>query len=81
MQEWGATLIEFGKHATKRLTYAEMCNSKEKELITYVKWCRAQVDNMDGLTRDFALYACAINQEDEQGPLIPGTQHTRHFRQ
>eukprot|EP00435_Cladocopium_sp_Y103_P022843 s3691_g5.t1 len=64
---WGRSVLEFGKFATKGWTYSEMAESQEKEIVSYVKWCRGQVDSAEGLLRDFAMYLWAREYRPNQG--------------
>ena len=62
-------------------TYSEMAESTEKEVVSYVKWCKAQADAADGLLRDFSFYLIARDyRPDQQNLVIPGTNHVRKLR-
>eukprot|EP00435_Cladocopium_sp_Y103_P050731 s941_g15.t1 len=56
---WGRSIVEFGKYESRGYTYSEMAESSEKEMMNYVKWCKSQVDNAEGLLKDFAMYLVA----------------------
>ena len=77
---WGRSVLEFGKVSSRGWTYSEMAESTEKEVMSYVKWCKGQVDHAEGLLRDFSLYLWARDYSPGQFPVIPGTDHVRKLR-
>lgn len=81
MAMWGRSILEFGKYEKHGWTYSEMAESTEKEIVSYVKWCKAQADSADGLLRDFSYYLLAREyRPDQQNLVIPGTNHVRKLR-
>eukprot|EP00435_Cladocopium_sp_Y103_P013345 s443_g3.t1 len=80
LEKWGRSVLEFGKFASRDWTYEEIMSKSDKEVISYVKWCRSQVDSAEGCLKDFALYIHAVEYDPEQRPLIPGTEVVRRFR-
>ena len=80
LEMWGRTVLEFGKYISKGWTYAEILDSSDKEVQNYVKWCRGQVDNAEGLLKDFCLYVVAVAHPNHQGPIVPGTSYVRKIR-
>ena len=80
LEKWGRSLLEFGKFASREWTYEEIMSKSDKEVVSYVKWCRSQVDAAEGCLKDFALYIHAVEYDPEQRPLIPGTDLVRRFR-
>eukprot|EP00435_Cladocopium_sp_Y103_P054515 s603_g17.t1 len=78
---WGRSILEFGKYEKRGWTYSEVAESSEKEVMSYVKWCKAQADSAEGFLRDFAFYLNARDYQPEgQQPVIPGTTHVRKLR-
>eukprot|EP00435_Cladocopium_sp_Y103_P028111 s667_g7.t1 len=41
---WGRSVVEFGKYAPRNCTYSELAESDEKEVLSYLKWCKGQAD-------------------------------------
>ena len=81
MSMWGRSILEFGKFEKRGWTYSEMAESTEKEVVSYVKWCKAQADSADGLLKDFSFYLLARDyRPDQQNLVIPGTNHVRKLR-
>eukprot|EP00435_Cladocopium_sp_Y103_P021891 s1135_g5.t1 len=81
MPMWGRSILEFGKYEKRGWTYCEMAESTEKDIVSYVKWCKSQADSADGLLRDFAFYLMARDyRPDQQHLVIPGTNHVRKLR-
>ena len=77
---WGRTVIEFGKFGARGWTYCELAESQEKESLSYIKWCKSQVDSSEGLLRDFAMFLWAREYRSGQFPVVPGTDHVRKLR-
>ena len=77
---WGRSVVEFGKYASRNCTYSELAESEEKDVKSYLKWCKSQVDSAEGLLRDFAMYLLAREHRPGQHPVIPGTDHVRKLR-
>ena len=77
---WGRSVVEFGKFSNRGWTYSELAESGEMDVMSYTKWCKGQVDNAEGLLRDFALYLWAREYQPGQLPVIPGTDHVRKLR-
>ena len=80
---WGKTLIEFGKFASKDLDYNTLVAATDKESVSYRKWCKSQVDAAEGRLKDLALFLWAhetATGQTEQGPVIPGTNDVRRFK-
>ena len=78
--QWGRSILDFGKYASRGWTYEEICTKSDKEIVSYVKWCRGQVDSAEGFLKDFGLFIYASEFDPEQRPLIPGTDVVRRFR-
>ena len=78
--QWGRSILDFGKYPPVDGLYEEICAKSDKEIVSYVKWCRAQVDSAEGLLKDFGLFIYASEFDPEQRPLIPGTDVVRRFR-
>ena len=78
---WGRSVIEFGKFQSRGWTYSELAESADKEAVSYVKWCKGQVDSSEGLLHDLCLYLWAREyRPGNQLPVIPGTDHVRKLR-
>lgn len=77
---WGRTILEAGKHASDKHTYADMVGSADSELRGYARFCRGKVDSLTGQLHDFAMYVCAVEFSPTQLPCIPGTNLPRKYR-
>lgn len=80
LDRWGQSLVDFGKYQSKGWTYAQMFASTDSQVKSYVKWCKSQVDAMEGFVRDLGLYFIAVEYTPGQHPVIPGTTQARRFR-
>ena len=77
---WGRSIVEFGKYSSRGWTYSEMAESEDKDMMSYIKWCKSQVDCSEGFLKDFAFYLLAREYSPDQRPVIPGTSHVRKLR-
>ena len=82
-EEWGRTLVEFGKYEGANMSYRDLWFSKDPNVSSYVKWCRSRAFSAEGHLRDLALYfmyMTRLQSDFQDGPLIPGTKAKRHFK-
>lgn len=84
VETWGRTLLQFGKHAVRKLTYAQFMSSTDPDIVGYRKWAWDRRLTCTGLKRDFTNYmvfceSLADNTVGQQQPVIPGTNHVRRF--
>ena len=80
LDEWSRSILDFGKYMSKQWTYKEILANEDKEIKSYVKWCRSQVDSAEGFLRDFGMFILASEHDPAQRPLIPGTGYARRLR-
>lgn len=84
VETWSRTLVTFGKHAVRKLTYAQFMSSTETELVGYRKWAYDRRNTCTGLMRDFTNYMvyCETHEAGSlsaQAPIIPGTNTVRRY--
>ena len=56
LQEWGLTLVDFGKYGADNLSYTELYHSTLAGHACYVKWVRSRSRNLNGQFKDLGLY-------------------------
>ena len=59
LDTWGRTMIEFGKLSTLNISYLQVVESSDPQMVSYVKWCKGQVDCSDGLLKDLGIFILA----------------------
>lgn len=84
VQTWGRTIVSFGKHANRKLTYAQFMSSTDSDLIGYRKWCYDRRNTCSDIMHDFTNYMQYCEQQNAevgilQAPLIPGTNTVRRL--
>lgn len=84
VQEWGATLIDFGKYKGTDTTYEELVDltKKDQNAKSYLDWVSKHGKTSTGPVKDLYLYLVAVRYTSTEGhgPLIPGTNTVRRRR-
>ena len=83
MQEWGRTLLQFGKYKCTNTFYSDLYQSSEHEKMTYVDWVRTHVqDSSSPEFKDFAQYVSSMDlaSGQTQSIAIPGSRSARRFK-
>ena len=80
LETWGRIIIDFGKLSAQEVSYAHVVKSADPQMISYVKWCKGQVDCSEGCLKDFAMFILAHEHVPDQGLVIPGTTRPRRLR-
>ena len=83
LSNWGETMLEFGKYGAKDWCYEDLRQNSDKDVVSYVKWCKSQADAAEGRLRDLCLFLVAcdnVSGTAAQRPVIPGASEVRRFR-
>ena len=82
MEQWGRTVISFGKYAEANVTYNEMLTAPE--YAGYRKWCKSHLTTHTAgkVAMDFVKYRDAYEKKSnkDSGLLFPGTEVERRFK-
>ena len=82
MEQWGRTVIAFGKYAEANVTYNEMLTAPEYS--GYRKWCKSHLTTHTAgkVAMDFVKYRDAFEKKSnkDSGLLFPGTEVERRFK-
>ena len=81
IDDWGRTVISFGKYRYQHMSYYEMMTSKDPDHVSYVKWAMARHQSSDGALHDLTSYITEwrLDQARARGSqqiLIPGEDST-----
>ena len=81
LQQWGHTLIEFGKYKNQSLTYDVIAVAEpDSDMASYRTWVMGHVDKAKGQCQDLGRYLVAYEKEmGTEGIVIPGTTMVRKF--
>lgn len=83
LQDWGKSLVSFGKHERKKAIYKEMLDDTSSDMMSYKKYLFDHFDSGSPGLRDLVRYMRASGFDyyrDCTGPVIPGSHHVRKFR-
>ena len=85
MDEWGRSVIQFGKFKHDYMSYEELRISQQPRMKDYVKWCRARSKTADGQLKDLISYFEAVDclarkEPESSGPFVPGTDCRRMLK-
>lgn len=82
LAEWGRTLVSFGQFANQSVSYHDLISSTDSKKVGYVRWCKSRTKTAGGLLKDFCEYVQCheLANGEQQGPMIPGTEHVRKFK-
>jgi hypothetical protein len=82
MEQWGRTVISFGKYAEANVTYNEVLTAPE--YAGYRKWCKSHLTTHTAgkIAMDFVKYRDAYEKKSntDSGLLFPGTDVERRFK-
>ena len=82
LEQWGRTVISFGKYAEANVTYNEVLT--DPQYAGYRKWCKSHLTTHTAgkVALDFAKYRDAYEKKSnkDSGLLIPGTEVERRFK-
>ena len=74
VQEWGNTRCVMPKVKSLKMSYADLMQSDDPDIATYLKWVMENATGRSGKIDDLANYLKA------SGYVIPGTKETRVFK-
>ena len=84
---WGQTLLTWGKHAPKQITYADLAGDVSEEGLSYRRWILARKASGSAGLKDLANYMFALAEAGElpmaektPAALIPGSLKPRVLR-
>lgn len=82
LEQWGRTVIAFGKYAEANVTYNEVLTAPE--YAGYRKWCKSHLTTHTAgkIAMDFVKYRDAYEKKSntDSGLLFPGTDVERRFK-
>ena len=82
MEEWSASIIDFGKFMGKNVSYGELLNRTDSEAVDYVKWCKSRFSCSKSFLLDLSGFLIRSEMEDPRYVnYIPGTNVARRFKQ
>ena len=81
LDQWGATLIQFGKYKSNSMTYEELATKDTKEANSYKVWVVSHLNTTTGQCQDFGRFLKAFNEAGYSKPqaIIPGTTMPRQY--
>ena len=82
LEQWGRTVVPFGKYAEANVTYNEVLTAPE--YAGYRKWCKSHLTTHTAgkVAMDFVKYRDAYEKKSnkDSGLLFPGTEVERRFK-
>jgi hypothetical protein len=82
LEQWGRTVISFGKLADSNVPYHEVLTAQEHA--GYGKWCQSHltIHTAGKIAMDFVKYRDAYEKKSnkDSGLLFPGTDVERRFK-
>ncbi|CAK9009348.1 unnamed protein product [Durusdinium trenchii] len=84
-EQWGRSIINFGKYKGKNISYIELLSSTSEDMRSYVKWCSSRQSTAGGELKDLTSFMRRYEMENShsaliRGELIPGTTARRSFK-
>ena len=84
-EQWGRSIINFGKYKGKNISYIELLSSTSEDMRGYVKWCSSRQSTAGGELKDLTSFMRRHEMENShsalvRGEMIPGTSARRSFK-
>ena len=81
LNQWGRTLIQFGKYKTSGMTYEELALADTKEMNSYKVWVVAHLGQTTGQCQDLGRFLRAYTDAGmiKKPAVIPGTNFVRQY--
>lgn len=83
LQQWGTSLVSFGKLAPKKVIYQEFLEDQSADAMSYKKYLFDHFESGSPGLRDLVSFMKASGFDyyrDTKGSFIPGSQFVRKFR-
>ncbi|CAE7202201.1 unnamed protein product [Symbiodinium sp. CCMP2592] len=82
LEQWGHTVIEFGKFKNSNMSYFELATSDTKEMNSYKVWVVSHLGQTTGQCKDLGEYLKAFTEAGlmKKHVVIPGTSLVRKYK-
>ena len=78
-ESWGKTVVAFGKHGNKGVTYIQLASSTDAGFRDYKKWVLSRLSTSSGQCQDLGKYLQIYEKMYGSQPTIPGTNMVRTY--